>query len=84
LRNDGDIWSRLSTKKGWLAQVSQEKRNDTEGLVREAYLRSVSRLPDTKEMQIAVEHISSADDNIQGLRSLLWALLNTKEFLLNH
>lgn len=84
LRNDGDVWNRLATKKGWLAQVKQEGRNDIDGLVREAYLRTVSRLPNEQEMKIATEHFAAADDTVQGLRALLWALLNTKEFLLNH
>lgn len=84
LRNDGDIWNRLSTKKGWLAQVKQEKQTDTDAWVREAYLRTVNRLPNGDEMRIATEHFAASEDAVLGLRSLLWALLNTKEFLLNH
>lgn len=53
-------------------------------LIREAYLRTVSRPPTDEEVQRAKEHVLQSGDLAQGTRDLLWALLNTKEFLLNH
>jgi hypothetical protein len=29
-------------------------------------------------------HLEKAGDKVEGVRSLLWALLNTKEFIVNH
>ena len=31
-----------------------------------------------------LEHLTVAGDDRSGLKDLLWALVNTKEFLLNH
>jgi len=53
-------------------------------LVRQIYLRSLSRLPNEDEQARAVSHLEDAKDPVQGLRDVLWAVLNTKEFIVNH
>ncbi len=50
----------------------------------ESYLRALGRRPDASEQATAREHIAGAEDGIDGLRDLVWALLNTKEFMTNH
>ena len=57
---------------------------DAKQLVREAFLRSLSRPPTDKESARSEQHLASAADLQSGTRDLLWALLNTKEFILNH
>lgn len=84
LRNDQDIWRRLANKSGWMAQVAKEKEFDQDRLIREAYLRTLSRLPVERETTIAREHFATAENPLDGLRGLVWALLNTKEFIVNH
>jgi hypothetical protein len=61
----------LDAKDGWLKSTSSTSAD----LIDEAYLRTLSRLPTDVERSIARDH---------DLRSLLWALVNTKEFILNH
>ena len=56
----------------------------TNQLIREAYLRTVSRFPSNQELARARNHIAQADTMLAGMRDVLWALLNTKEFVLNH
>jgi hypothetical protein len=53
-------------------------------VVREAYLRTLSRVPNEREAEIAGKYFTEAADPSKGLRDLLWALLNTKEFITNH
>jgi hypothetical protein len=53
-------------------------------LVREAYLRTVSRPPSDAELARSQEYLAAAGDPVAGIRDLLWALLNTKEFIVNH
>lgn len=53
-------------------------------LIREAYLRTVSRTPTADEMAKAQEYLADASSLSTGLRDLMWALLNTKEFIVNH
>jgi len=42
------------------------------------------RQPRDDELAICRERLASTDDSIAGLRDVLWALLNSKEFILNH
>ena len=53
-------------------------------LVRQAYLRTLSREPDPSELDRCVQFIAQADTPVKGLRDLMWALINTKEFIVNH
>jgi len=56
----------------------------TERLIREAYLRTVSRPPTEEELALSQRHLAEAPRFSTGLRDLLWALVNTKEFIVNH
>lgn len=53
-------------------------------LIRQAYLRTVSRYPTDEELAVSREYIEQAPDTVSGLGDLLWALINTKEFIVNH
>ena len=59
--------------------VLQTTRN-----VEEMYLRTLSRFPDNEERSAAEQAIAKAGDPKRGYEDLLWALLNSKEFLYNH
>lgn len=52
--------------------------------VRQAYLRTLGRPPKSAELDRGVRFIAEASSPAVGLRDLLWALLNTKEFIVNH
>jgi len=57
---------------------------DAGEIVRQAYLRTLTRYPSTEELARSRKYVEGADDTLQGIRDLLWALLNTKEFIVNH
>jgi hypothetical protein len=52
-------------------------------VVREAYLRVLSRLPRDDEQQVAMRYLSESETLATGMKDLVWALLNTKEFIVN-
>jgi hypothetical protein len=85
LRNDQEVEALLDRKDGWLKELRGNKalKIDHDALVREAYLRTLSRLPKDDELATAREHLSGATDPLNGLKDLLWALLNTKEFVVS-
>jgi hypothetical protein len=58
--------------------------SEIDGLVQEAYLRTLSREPRPLELARARQSIHEAETPKVGLSDLLWALLNTKEFIVNH
>lgn len=53
-------------------------------VVVEAYLRTVSRFPTAEEVDRSLKFIAEDDDRLNGVRGLMWALMNTKEFIVNH
>ena len=57
---------------------------EPEDLVKAAYLRSLSRLPSKAEMETSKKFLAQSEDRLSGARDLLWALINTKEFIVNH
>ncbi|HIE99934.1 MAG: DUF1549 and DUF1553 domain-containing protein [Fuerstiella sp.] len=50
----------------------------------DAYLRTLSRKPTESEAAAATEFVAASEDQLDGLRGVMWALLNTKEFIVNH
>lgn len=86
LQNDPLVDQRLEGS-GWLEELSRQEEAKTKpdhaALVREAWLRTVCRLPNHDEETRARQHLASTDSLADGMRDLLWALMNTKEFILN-
>ena len=68
------------------AQEKGEKvaKLDADAIVKQAYLRTLSRYPTSEELERSREYITGADETINGIRGVLWALVNTKEFIVNH
>jgi hypothetical protein len=88
LQNDPLVYQRLD-QSGWLKRVQDraaQQQLQTEeqraGVVEEAYLRTLNRLPDDAERQRALDYLRDEPNPADGARDLLWALWNTKEFLL--
>lgn len=53
-------------------------------LVETAYLRSLSRFPTSEELATATQYVVDDGSLTNGLQDLVWALVNTKEFIVNH
>jgi len=54
---------------------------DNEQAVAELYLRCLAREPSKSEKKAALEHISSVKSRNEAFEDLLWALMNSTEFL---
>ncbi len=76
---------RFVKKDSGAAGAAPQKANvNTAEMVQQAYLRTLSRYPDQREMERSLLFVEQSDDTLNGIRGLLWALLNTKEFIVNH
>jgi hypothetical protein len=53
-------------------------------LIDELFLATLSRFPDGRETRAALDRINAADTHTSGCTDVLWALINTREFILNH
>jgi len=57
---------------------------DAAKVVEEAYLRTLSRKPTAIELERSQQAIAIAENPTNGISDVLWALINSKEFILNH
>ncbi len=87
LHNDPLVQQNLD-ESGWLREIAAAehagKPLNRQELTRTAWLRTLSRPPLPAEIERAEKHLGEAASLNAGLRDLLWALINTKEFILNH
>lgn len=62
----------------------KEKKSDAE-IIDEIYLAALSRLPSEEEKQKLTAYLAKEPKNRnQAVQDVVWAILNTKEFLFNH
>ena len=86
LINSSELESKVTSSprvKRWIADGKSDA-----AIVDEIFLLTVSRLPSEDEKQKAHEYINKdpllQEARVQALQDLMWAALNTKEFLFNH
>ena len=88
LQNDEELLALIDRQGGWLAQIERQHKSGealpTAELVAQAWLRTLSRQPTADERRRAEGHLAASPSPQVGLRDLLWALVNTKEFIVNH
>jgi len=80
---DSRILTKLRNNNGRLAQLLKTKKNDTE-ILDELFLATMTRLPNEEEKAAFIEHIKDEKDRTSAFVDVLWALINTREFVLNH
>ena len=85
LLNSQEVQGKLTAGSGRARVLATEKERSDEEKLNELYLWVFSRQPTDKEKAVALAHIEKHKDqkNI-AYEDILWALLNTKEFLFNH
>jgi hypothetical protein len=81
LMNAPILHSKVTSDKGQAAQLAASKRTVDE-LIDELYLAIYSRFPDANERETCRQVFASAgDERRQSCEDLMWALVNTPEFL---
>jgi len=83
LMNNIGINAKLSAKNGRVAALMAAKLPDDK-VVEELYLASISRFPTPQERRQAVQLMARAKNRQQAAEDILWALMNSKEFVFNH
>lgn len=83
LANHPRVWQKIADSKGRVAEVTKST-NDPGERIEELYLSTLGRLPEAEEASNCLTALSAAASPDEGLRTVLWSLLNTREFLLQH
>jgi len=95
LLNSKDVQDKLSSTNGCAAVLAKDTQREDSIKIRELYNTVYSREPEAKELELALNHLrkqpqdedGKADGKLgkqQGYEDIIWALINSKEFLFNH
>lgn len=66
-----------------LGKLLADKKSDDEVLT-SLYYAALGRAPFEDEKKIALEHVAKREDKRKAWEDLVWALINTREFLFRH
>jgi hypothetical protein len=81
LMNSPDLYEKVTSDAGLAASLATSERPPAE-IVQELYLSVYSRFPDEEELKIGVGlYENEGADRRKATEDLLWALLNTPEFV---
>ncbi len=85
LLNSSEVQNKISAATGRAATLATQKERPHAERIQELYRWVYAREPDAEELQIAQGHIDKNKENEKiAYEDILWALINTKEFLFNH
>jgi hypothetical protein len=74
----------ISTRDAPTLQRLQKAGGGPAKIVEGLYLATLSRLPTEAERKKALAHLDRARDPVRGYGDVMWALLNSAEFIFNH
>lgn len=83
LANSEEMENKVAAGEGRVAKLLKDKKSAGE-TVDELYLIALSRKPAAAERARLVAHIEGAKDRQRATEDVLWAILNTREFMFNH
>jgi hypothetical protein len=83
LLNSNEVQNKLARSGGRADRLVKEPRSDEEK-IEELYLWAYARKPTERQMKVSLEYIAEQGKNKKAAyEDLLWALINTKEFIFN-
>jgi hypothetical protein len=83
LANSPEVESKIADSNGRVAKLVQAKVTP-EQAVDELYLAAFARDPSADEQKKALAYLEKQKDLRRALEDLLWAMLNSREFMFNH
>ena len=80
---NGEVTNNRITQ-GRIVQTLLKEGRKPEEIIDDLYLRCYSRKPRSNEKANLLASLEGDDSVESGLNDIFWALLNSKEFILNH
>lgn len=84
LLNSSEVQGKLQAGDGRAVKLARDKDRGDAEKIRELYAWSYARQPDEGELSLTLDYIAKHENKQQAYEDLVWALINTKEFLFNH
>jgi hypothetical protein len=83
LMTDQNLLTKLQSPQGRLQTLLKSSKTDDE-ILEELFLATLTRRPSDEDRRAFAEHRQSVADRRAAFMDTLWALINTREFILNH
>jgi hypothetical protein len=83
MMSDPLLLGKFGEQGGRLQTLIRSNKTDEECL-EELFLATLSRMPNTRDRQSFAEHRKLVGNRREALTDTMWALINTREFILNH
>ena len=83
LINDQEVLAKLDNRRGRLPKLIASIEDDRD-LISELYLTALSRFPTEDEIEIHLMHVAEAPTRAEGMKDVLWSLINVREFVFIH
>ena len=83
LANHPRVWEKIRDPNGRVAKLLKDATDDA-SRVESLFLATVSRSPTEAERDACLKFVAGAESPEKGFQGVLWGLLNTREFLLQH
>jgi hypothetical protein len=83
LANHPTIQAKIGAADGRVAKIAKETP-DANKAIEELYLWTLSRRPLASELEACMTYMKASSSHQRGLEDVMWSLLNTREFQLNH
>ena len=86
LLNSKGIHGKLIANDGHAARFNKDKQRSVETKIYDLYKLAFSREPISEELKAAMDYLDGkeGDKRFEAYQDIVWALINTKEFLFNH
>ncbi|MBM3457404.1 MAG: DUF1553 domain-containing protein [Armatimonadetes bacterium] len=84
LINGEEVNQKIDAPFGRVQFLLRNPRLSEAQIIEELYLASLSRRPDSREIEEAMALIRAAGNRSEGVEDLAWSLMNSREFLFNH
>ena len=84
LLNSSEVQNKLTSGTSTAARLAADAGRPLEDKIRELYLAVYARLPAADELALARSHLQRTKSPQQAYEDIVWALVNTKEFLFTH
>ncbi len=83
LMTDPTVLAKFNDAEGRVNKLAKGTLKDDQ-LVEELFLATLSRLPTAKDRQAFMDYRKTVTDRRAAILDTMWALINTREFILNH
>ena len=83
IMNGDSVNAKIRAPEGRLAKLLETSKTDDQ-VLEELFLCALTRLPNPRERRSALAAIRDAPSRKEAFSDLLWALLNSREFLFSH